>query len=269
VLLAIGLVLVIGTLLSLALVREGTRLRGQAAMQDAADGVRLVGPVTTLARQAARETLPVPDLAGHPSVRGVFTRVLVARFLFLLGVYGIGHFLLYYIHDRLHLANAAGTTSVLFTAFTAETALVAIGAGVLSDRMGRLPVLWGGALLSALGALLLVPASTVTIILMGGSIMSMGSGLFASANWALAADLTPRAAGGRFFGLLALATGGAAALAGLFGILVDRAGYNPLFIVTALIFAGSAVALPRAAQVARAVHSAASGHLSTVAESWS
>ncbi len=269
VLLAIGLVLVIGTLLSLALVREGTRLRGQAALRDVADGVRLGGPVTTLARQAARETLPVPDLAGNPRVRGVFTRVLVARFLFLLGVYGIGHFLLYYIHDRLHLANAAGTTSVLFTAFTAETALVAIGAGVLSDRIGRLPVLWAGALLSALGAFLLVPASTVTTILMGGSIMSMGSGLFASANWALAADLTPRGAGGRFFGLLALATGGAAALAGLFGILVDRAGYNPLFIVTALIFAGSAVALPRAAQVARAVPSAASGHLSAVAESWS
>jgi len=268
-LLAISLVLVIGTLLSLALVREGPRLRSQAAMRDAADGVRLAGPVTTLARQASRETHPVPDIAGTPSVRGVFTRVLVARFLFLLGVYGIGHFLLYYIRDRLHLANAAGTTSVLFTAFTAETALVAIGAGVLSDRMGRLPVLWGGALLSALGALLLVPASTVTIILMGGSIMSMGSGLFASANWALAADLTPRAAGGRFFGLLALATGGAAALAGLFGILVDRAGYNPLFIVTALIFAGSAVALPRAAQVARAVHSAASGHLAAVAEPWS
>jgi hypothetical protein len=164
VLLAIGLVLVIGTLLSLALVREGTRLRGQAAMQDAADGVRLAGPVTTLARQAARETLPVPDIAGNPSVRSVFTRVLVSRFLFLLGVYGIGHFLLYYIHDRLHLVNAAGT-SVLFTAFTAETALVAIGAGCSATALGGCPSC-GGALLSALGAFLLVPASTVTTILL-------------------------------------------------------------------------------------------------------
>ncbi len=42
-------------------------------------------------------------------------------------------------------------------------------------------------------------------------------------------------------------------MAGLFGPLVDSAGYNPLFLVSALTFASSAVVLPRAAQIARAV----------------
>jgi MFS family permease len=259
VLMAIGIVLVIGVLLSLALVREGARLRSQDAVWESAHIVPPVGPVTTLAQQASRETLPVPEAASHLDVRTVFTRVLVSRFLFLLSVYGIGHFLLYYMRDRLHLVNAAGATSVLFTVFTIVTALVAIGGGVLSDRIGRLPVLWGAAGLSAVGALLLVPATTVALILIGGGVMSVGSGLFAAANWALTADLTPRGAGGRFFGLLAVATGGAAALAGLFGVLVDRAGYNPLFVVTALLFAGSAVVLPRAAQIARAAHAATAG----------
>jgi hypothetical protein len=55
---------------------------------------------------------------------------------------------------------------------------------------------------------------------------------------------------------LALATGGAAAVAGLFGPLVDHAGYNPLFLVTGLSFPISAAVLPRAAQVAHAVKSA-------------
>ena len=173
----------------------------------------------------------------------------------MLSVYGIGHFLLYYMRDRLHVTSAVGVTSVILTVFTLETALVAIGGGALSDRVGRLPVLWGAALLSALGTLLFIPATTVLLILIGGSIMSIGSGLFAAANWALTADLTSHGTGGRAFGLLAVATGGAAALAGLFGILVDRAGYNPLFLITALTFALSAMALPqRAAITAAAEH---------------
>jgi MFS family permease len=254
VLLAISILLVIGALLSLVLVREGQRLRSHAPNPAGADVVPPAGPVTTLAQQSSQERLPAPVAAGAHGVRTIFARVMLCRFLFLLGAYGIGHFLLFYIHDRLHVANPAGLTSMLLTIFTLESALVALSGGALSDRMGRLPLLWVAAGLSVLGALLLIPATGVALILIGGSVMSIGSGLFASANWALTADLTPTGAGGRFFGLLALATGGAAALAGLFGPLVDLpTGYNPLFVVAALTFAGSAVVLPRAAQIARAV----------------
>jgi MFS family permease len=213
--------------------------------------------VTTLAQHASRQTLPVPETAANLDRQNIFTRVLISRFLFLLGTYGIGHFLLYFVRDRLHLASAAGTTSVLLTLFTAETALIAIGSGVLSDRLGRLPVLWGAAACSVLGPLLLIPANTIGMVLVGGSVLGIGSGLFASANWALTADLAPRGAGGQTFGMLAVATGAATALAGLFGILVDHTGYNPLFVAAALTSLGSAVALPRAAQVARVVYPAA------------
>jgi MFS family permease len=192
-----------------------------------------------LAQQSSRQQLPAPVAAVDLKARIIFVRVMAARFLFLLGVYGIGHFLLFYVHDRLHLASGAGIASVLFTVFTLVTAVVAIGGGALSDRIGRLPVQWAAAGLSVLGVLLLIPASDVPLIFVGGTIMSIGSGLFASANWALTADLTPKGAGGRFFGLLALATGGAAAAAGLFGPLVDHAGFNLLFLVTALSFAAA------------------------------
>lgn len=251
--LAIGVLLVLGLVLSLALVHENRRRPLEAPVWEVRDGGPSAGPATTLARHAAHDQLPVPDAGGALSHHAVFTRVLVSRFLFLLSVYGIGHFLLYYMRDRLHANGAVGLTSVLFTVFTLVTALVAIGGGVLSDRIGRLPVLWGAAALSALGALLFIPATTVPLILVGGSIMSAGSGLFASANWALTADLTPHGTGGRSFGLLAVATGGAAALAGLFGILVDRAGYTPLFVVAAVAFALSAVVLPRHTDIAAAV----------------
>jgi MFS family permease len=266
---AIGLVLLGGTVLSLALVREGTRLRHRAGQGERrAAGAPLAGPehlapagpITTLAQHSSQERLPVPELTACPgdvSGRTVFARVLACRFLFMLGVYGIGHFLLYYLKDRLHLVDAAGMTGLLLTLFTLETALVALSGGALSDRLGRLPLLWLAAGLSAAGVLLLIPATSVALIVLGGSVMSIGSGLFASANWALTADLTPQGAGGRFFGVLALATGGAAALAGLFGPLVDAGGYTALFLVTALTFAGSAVVLPRAAQIAHVTTGAA------------
>jgi MFS family permease len=253
-----GILLVVGGVVSLALVREGKRLRLQAAQhvshQPAAQehpvALPPAGPVTTLAQQAAREQLPAPDGPGGASP---FLRVMVGRFLFLFGVYGIGHFLLYYVRDRLHLSSStgAGTTSALLTIFTIVTALVALSGGVVSDRVGRLPVLWVASGLSALGALLLAPANSVATILVGGTVMSVGSGLFASANWALTADLTPHGAGGRFYGLLALATGGATAIAGLLGPVVDHFGYTPLFVLSAVTFSLSAVLLPRAAHVAQ------------------
>jgi MFS family permease len=258
VVIAVGILLVIGGLVSLALVREGKRQRIQDPRQEQPFAGPPAGSVSTLAQQAAQEQLPPPPSQGG-SV-SPFVRVMVSRFLFLLGVYGIGHFLLFYVRDRLHLGTSSGasTTSTLLIAFTIATALVALIGGMVSDRIGRMPVLWAAAVLSALGALLLVPANTIAMVFIGGTIMSVGSGLFASANWALTADLTPAGGGGRIYGLLALATGGAAAIAGLLGPLVDYAGYTPLFVVSAVTFSLSAVFLPRAAEVAHAARVATS-----------
>lgn len=250
VLLAIGLLLVIGVAITIGLLRASWNAPAQRANSEPTPAYPPAGPVTTMAQDASQERLPAPSGAGRTVGGGVFGRVLVSRFLFLLGVYGIGHFLLYYLRDRLHLVNAAAAAGGLLAALTLVTALLAVGGGLLSDRIGRLPVLWAAGGLSALGALLLIPAGTMLGIAVGGIVMSIGSGLFASANWALTADLTPSGEGGRFFGLLALATGGAAAAAGLFGPLVDHVGYSALFVAAAVAFGGSVALLPRAAIVA-------------------
>jgi MFS family permease len=253
VLLAIGVLLVLGMLITFALVREGRRAALLASAAAPEMPVVVVGPASTLAQQAARERESLPLTASPPSGRSVFVRVLVSRFLFLFGVYGIGHFLLYYMGDRLHLTNAAAATGGLLATLTLVTALVALGGGILSDRVGRLPVIWAAGILSALGALLLIPASSLLTIFLGGAVMGVGSGLFASSNWALTADLTPKGTGGRHFGLLALATSGAAAVAGLLGPLVDAVGYNALFLAATLAFGLSVVVLPRAAAMTASI----------------
>jgi MFS family permease len=182
----------------------------------------------------------------------VFVQLVAARFLFLLGTYAVGRFLLYFVADRLGLdaGSAAGTAGGLLAGLALLTALGGLLAGWASDHVGRMPLMLLGVLLSTAGILLLIVADSAAQILMFGSLMALGSAAFASANWALTADVTPPDEGARFFGLANIGTAGAAAVAGLLGPLVDWGnagapgfGYTVLFIVAAIASAASALAI--------------------------
>ena len=64
-------------------------------------------------------------------------------------------------------------------------------------------------------------ARTPLTLLAYGSVAGAGTGLFITANWALANQLAPAAQAGKFLGLTNLATAGAGAISRLFGPLVD------------------------------------------------
>jgi MFS family permease len=120
----------------------------------------------------------------------------------------------------------------------------------MADRLGRLPMMMAGAVLGGLGALLLVWAANSLLILLFGALMSLGSALFSGGSWALLADLVPKDESARYFGLANLSTAGAAAVAGLFGPIVDAAGrlapgssYPVLFVSAALAFLASLLPL--------------------------
>jgi MFS family permease len=214
-------------------------------------------PILPAASPAPRPTLVDVfrfDLARHDT----FARLVLARFLFLLGTYAVGRFWLYFVADRLGLDrdHAAEQAGLLLAAVTLVTVLAALPAGWLADRLGRMPLMVGGGLVSAAGVLGLVAAATAWQIALCGSVMALGSAAFASASWALTADLVPPDEAGRFFGLANVSTAGAAAAAGLFGPLMDHApgsGYEALFAGAALAFVASAV-------VARGMVAAAVAH---------
>ena len=168
----------------------------------------------------------------------------------------VGRFLLYFVTDRLGLDPGRATKEAgsLLAALTLLTVALSLPAGWAADRLGRMPLMRAGALVSALGALLLIVAGSTAHILLFGGLMAVGSAAFAGANWALIADLSPPAEAGRFYGLANVGTGGAAAAAGLFGPVVDwangitpGAGYTALFVASALAFLASALALRRIA----------------------
>lgn len=188
------------------------------------------------------------DLQQHRA----FGWLIASRFLFLLGTYAVGRFLLFFVADRLGLdpGRAAEQAGALLGGLTLITGLAAIPGGWAADRWGRLPLMLIGALLSATGTLLLIVAGSAWHILIFGGLMALGSAAFTGANWAMTADLVPPAEAARFFGIANIGTAGAAAAAGLFGPLVDwgntlsrGTGYALLFIAATLAFVASAVVL--------------------------
>lgn len=183
-----------------------------------------------------------------------FVRLIAARFLFLLGIYGTGRFLLFFVADRLGLSEgqAAEQAGTLLAGLALVTVLASPLTGWLADRLGRVPLMIAGALFSAASALMLAWANSAGEILLFGGLMSLGSAAFAGGSWALLADLVPRNESARFFGLANFSTAGAAAVAGLFGPVIDGVerispgmGFSVLFILAAAAFLASVLPLQR------------------------
>jgi MFS family permease len=177
--------------------------------------------------------------------QAAFFRLILARFLFLLGIYATGRFLLFFVAERLGLSEgqAAEQAGTLLAGLAFITILASPFTGWLADRVGRVPLMVVGAICSAVSALMLVWAGSAGQILLFGGLMSLGSAAFAGGSWALLADIVPRNESARFFGLANFGTAGAAAAAGLFGPVIDWVdqvspgrGFSVLFILASLAF---------------------------------
>jgi MFS family permease len=97
-------------------------------------------------------------------------------------------------------------------------------------------------------------------VLVFGSVLGLGIGLFLTANWALLNELAPAAEAGKFMGLTNLATAGAGALGRLEGPLIDLLnharpgawwGYSGLFLMGAVSIAVSALLLTKVGNTRR------------------
>jgi len=196
-----------------------------------------------------KTTIPLRGIFSIDLTRQTdFVRLILARFLFLLGIYGTGRFLLLFVANRLGLseAQAAEQAGNLLAGLALITILASPSAGWLADRIGRVPLMIAGAILSAASALMLIWAESTSQILLFGGLMSIGSAAFAGGSWALIADLVPKNESARFFGLANFSTAGSAAMAGLFGPMIDGVehisrglGFSLLFFVASLAFLAS------------------------------
>jgi MFS family permease len=120
------------------------------------------------------------------------------------------------------------------------TMLAAVGAGVLSDKIGRRPLILGAMFLSAITTLLMGLTSNFVVFLVMAALRSAATGpIFASAP-ALASDLSPKDEAGQYMAYNNLTTGLSGALASLiFGVILvtmTRTTFMALFIISAFLF---------------------------------
>ncbi len=193
---------------------------------------------SSASKESLRDLLHV-DFRAHTA----YWWLILARFAFLLGVYGVQSFAEYYVRDVLEVANPVLATGNLLAAVTLALLVFLMAGGWLSDRIGTRWVMAAASLLAALGCLLLMTARTPAQLVIYGSILGMGIGLFLTSNWTVASRLAPVEDAGKFLGLTNLATAGAGALGRLTGPLIDlfnnmspgaHLGYTFLFLLGAV-----------------------------------
>lgn len=174
-------------------------------------------------RPAAAPQEPTQFRLSAPDHAGALVILVAARFLFLLGIYVVGRFLVLWFADRFDLtANAAAEgAGGLLAVLALMTVLASLPSGWLADRFGRQGLMLGGGALAAVGIGLLPISSSMELVVLAGVLMAIGTGAFGAGSWAALTDLAPPPDAGRLLGVANLGTAGAAAAAGIFGVLID------------------------------------------------
>jgi MFS family permease len=212
--------------------------------------VTLAGSREKDSRAGAADAPPRPGLGEmfrvHWNTAPGFAWLILSRFVFLAGVYGVQAFAQYFIRDTLGVADPVKLTGDLMAVIALSLTAFAFGSGWLCDRFGRKPLHVAAAVLVAAGSLLMILAHSPTAVLACGTIIGAGAGIFITSNWALATDLAPQAEAGKFLGLTNLATAGAGALSRFTGPVIDalnNARPGMFFGYTALFFSSAFFAL--------------------------
>ena len=105
------------------------------------------------------------------------------------------------------------------------TAIATIPSGILSNRVGRKPLIYLAAVVGSIGLLVSGLAPSPLVLLLGATLIGIGSGTFLAVDWALMTDIIPKASSGRFMGISNLAVGLAGPVAALVaGPIIDVVG---------------------------------------------
>ncbi len=208
-----GLMLTLGTIAGVGIATLGGLLDQLALATIALGVVELVTMVVLVVtvdegRAAPPRTRPWRQVALSAWGRDILEQrdvlwLLLVRLLFL-GAYNATLIAVGYFRRSHGMgdADADGTVFLATAIVGVSTALAAIPGGRLSDRFGRRPVIWVAGAVAAAGLLGVAVAPTPELAVAAWVPFGIGMGIFLSADWALMADVIPKATSGRYMGIL-------------------------------------------------------------------
>jgi MFS family permease len=137
-----------------------------------------------------------------------------------------------------HLQGATpALTGLAIGAYGITQAVLQIPAGLLSDRIGRKPVMIGGLLLFALGSVVAAEGHTIYMVILGRALQ--GSGAIAGAIMALTADLTREEHRIKAMAFIGMSIGLSFAIAMVVGPILNKwVGVPGIFWITAVLALG-------------------------------
>ncbi|PKN99443.1 MAG: hypothetical protein CVU42_08065 [Chloroflexi bacterium HGW-Chloroflexi-4] len=181
-----------------------------------------------------------------------YWRLIFSRFLYLVGIYGFQSFAQYFIRDKFSSQDPIQFTQFVMGSFVIVLIIFSLFSGRWSDKIGRKRLQIVSSFIGALGSIMVIFAATPFQLILFGSILGAGLGIFLATNWALANQMAPAGDVGKYIGLTNLATAGSAAVARLEGPMTDVLnnaapgqwwGWTALFVISAVLMLGSALAM--------------------------
>lgn len=109
----------------------------------------------------------------------------------------LSRFAIFFLQDVVGLENPARGALILSISVVGGVALSVLPAGILSDRMGRMPILLAGGLVGSVSVASLAFIDTLPALVVAGLAVGVSSGALLSVAWALANDLVKPSKAGR------------------------------------------------------------------------
>lgn len=176
---------------------------------------------------------------AHGGAYADFRWVFAARFLVTAGNYVALFYLLYYLRDRIGVADPDGAVLLLTGIYAVCVMVTAVVSGKWSDRTGRRRVFVAASSAGvAVACVMMSAAATLAVVIAAAVVLGLAWGVFMAVDQALINEVLPDAASrGRDVGVMNLAVAGPNALAPVLAAaaLAWLGGYPGLYLVAAAI----------------------------------
>jgi len=170
----------------------------------------------------------------------VFFWLVLAVLLAYMGINSLQFFALYFFQVYFPAINPDSAFRTMGGISLVVTMLAAVGSGLLSDKIGRRPLILWAMFACAVTTLLMGMTGNFIVFLVMATIRSAATGPIMAIAPALASDLAPKDEAGQYMAYNNLSTGLSGALASLiFGVILvtmTRTTFMYLFVISAFLF---------------------------------